>query len=78
MSMQVCALLLPRKVDAQSVMQITAEMRACAVRLRPEWQSLSDIEILEQVLRAARDHQVREAINKESTTTKVGSLTEET
>lgn len=78
MTMRVCALLLPPRQNAQAVMEITAQMRACAVRLRPEWQSLSDIEILEQVLRAARDRQVREAINKESTTTKVGSLTEET
>lgn len=78
MTMRVCALLLPPRQNAQAVMEITAQMRACAVRLRPEWRSLSDIEILEQVLRAARDRQVREAINKESTTTKVGSLTEET
>jgi hypothetical protein len=72
MTMQVCALLLPPARHAQAVIEITAQLRACAVRLRPEWQSLSDIEILEQVLRAAQHRQVREAINKESTTTQVG------
>lgn len=77
MTMRVCALLLPSRQDSEVALEITATLRATALTLRPQWQDLTDIELLEQVLRAVRDHQVREAINKASTTTQVGSLTEE-
>lgn len=78
MSMRVCALLLPRSREAQATLEIMAALRAQAHVSRPEWRSLSDIDLIEQVLDAVRNPEVRAVINKESTTTKVGSLTEET
>lgn len=77
MALRVCALLLPRQVDVTMCAQLAAQLRATAMVARPDWQRLSDIEILEQVLRTLRDHPVTGAINKESTTTQVGSLSEE-
>ena len=77
MSMRVCALLLPRRVDGHMCAQLAAQLRAQAIVSRPDWQTLTDIEILEQVLRTLRNHPVSETINKESTTTQVGSLSEE-
>jgi len=77
MPMRVCALLMPASVEVGMVLAMTADLRAAALVHRPEWQDLTDIEIIEQVLSRLQDPQVQEAINKKSTTTKVGSLIEE-
>jgi hypothetical protein len=77
MTMRVCALLMKPPTEVEIALRLGSYLRGQAITLRPEWQKLSDIEIIEQVLQGLRDGQVWEAINKSSTTTKVGSLIEE-
>jgi hypothetical protein len=73
----VCALLIPKGVPVTLCLALAAHLRAEAIVRKPEWQALTDIEILEEVLRTLRDHPIAETINKKSTTTQVGSLIEE-
>ena len=77
MTMRVCALLMKRPTEVDVALRLGSYLRAQAITLCPEWQKLSDIEIIEQVLQGLRNGQVRGTINKLSTTTKVGSLIEE-
>lgn len=78
MGMRVCALLMPRNIDAAALMRMVADLRAQAQVIRPDWHSLSDIELIEQVLDAVRNTPITATINNQYTTTKVGSLSEET
>jgi hypothetical protein len=77
MTMRVCALLMKQPTEVDITRAMMAQVRAVAITHRPEWQTLSDMEIIEQVLRGLRDPKIKETINKLSTTTQVGSLTEE-
>lgn len=77
MSLRVCALLLKKPTEVEILLRMASQVRAIATTYHPEWQDLTDIEIVEQVLAGLRDPQVAEHINKISTTTQVGSLIEE-
>jgi carbon monoxide dehydrogenase subunit G len=77
MPLKVCALLIKRPTNAEITLAMMAQMRAAAITHRPEWQTLSDLEIIKQVLSGIQDLKIQGAINKSSTTTKVGSLIEE-
>jgi len=77
MTMQVCALLIPRTTTAQVAVEIASSLRATLTKRYPVMAlPATDIELVEQILAGLRQRQNLESINKQYTP-EGGSLIEE-